>query len=85
MMWNMSPQNGREVDFFTRNRISGEKHLIQVCWEMSDKKTFERELRGLKLAMHELSISQGTIVTWDDEQDIEENIKAIPIWKWLLM
>jgi hypothetical protein len=34
---------------------------------MSDKKTFERELRGLKSAMDELSLSAGTIVTWDDE------------------
>lgn len=78
-------KDGREVDFLSRHRISGETQLIQVCWEMSDQKTFERELRGLKLAMHELSISKGTIVTWDDEQDIEENIKAIPIWKWLLI
>ncbi len=77
--------DGHEADFFARHRISGETQLIQVCWEMSDKKTFARELHGLKSAMGELSLSTGTIVTWDDETIIEKKIKAIPIWKWLLI
>jgi len=81
----VNTKDGREVDFFTRHRISGETQLIQVCWEMSDKKTFERELQGLKSAMDELSIPTGTIVTWDDETAMENNIKVIPIWKWLVI
>jgi predicted AAA+ superfamily ATPase len=80
----INTKDGREVDFFTRHRISGEKHLIQVCWEMSDKKTFERELHGLKSAMDEFSLPTGTIITWDDETVIDKRIKVIPIWKWLL-
>jgi hypothetical protein len=80
----VNTKDGREVDFFTRNRISGEKHLIQVCWQMSDKKTFERELLGLKSAMNEISLPTGTIVTGDDETVIDKKIKVIPIWKWLL-
>jgi predicted AAA+ superfamily ATPase len=76
---------GREVDFFTRHKISGETQLIQVCWEMSDEKTFERELQGLKSAMDELSLPTGTIVTWDDETAIENRIKVIPLWKWLII
>ena len=77
-------KDGYEVDFFTRHRISGETQLIQVCWEMSDKKTFERELRGLESAMNEFSLSAGTIVTWDDETIIGKQVKVTPIWKWLL-
>jgi Predicted ATPase (AAA+ superfamily) len=80
----VNTKDGREVDFFTRHRISGETQLIQVCWEMSDKKTFERELHGLKSAMGELSLPTGTIITWDDETVIENKIKVIPIWKWLV-
>lgn len=80
----LNTKDGREVDFFTRDRISGETQLIQVCWEMSDKKTFARELHGLKSAMDELSLQTGTIVTWDDETVIENKIKIIPVWKWLL-
>ena len=80
----VNTKDGREADFFTRHRISGETQLIQVCWEMSDERTFARELLGLKSAMDELSLSAGTIVTWDDEADIDDKIKVIPIWKWLL-
>jgi predicted AAA+ superfamily ATPase len=78
-------KDGRETDFFIQHRISGETQLIQVCWEMSDKKTFERELQGLKSAMREFSFSTGTIVTWDDETTLGSDIKVIPIWKWLVM
>lgn len=77
-------KDGREADFLARHGISGETQLIQVCWEISDKKTFERELQGLTSAMDELSFSTGTIVTWDDETTIENRINVIPIWKWLL-
>jgi predicted AAA+ superfamily ATPase len=80
----VNTKDGHGADFFARHRISGETQLIQVCWEMSDKKTFARELQGLKSAMNELSLSRGTIVTWDDETIIDKKIKAIPIWKWLL-
>jgi len=80
----VSTKDGHEADFFARHRISGETQLIQVCWDMSDKKTFERELRGLKSAMDELSLSTGTLITWDDETTIEDKIKVIPIWKWLV-
>ncbi|MHB8090543.1 MAG: ATP-binding protein [Syntrophales bacterium] len=76
-------KDGRETDFLARHRITGETKLMQVCWEMADKKTFARELQGLKSAMAELSIPAGTIVTWDDETATENNINIIPIWKWL--
>ncbi|MBU2262979.1 MAG: ATP-binding protein [Proteobacteria bacterium] len=79
----VNTKDGREADFLARHRISGETQLVQVCWEMSDKKTFERELRGLKSAMDELSLSTGTLITWDDEIDMENKIKVIPIWKYL--
>ena len=80
----LSTKDGYEVDFLAKNKITGDTRLIQSCWEISDKKTFERELRGLRSAMKENSFSKGTIVTWDDETDIEKNIQAIPVWKWLL-
>lgn len=52
---------------------------------MSDEKTFQRELRGLQTVMKALSISSGTIVSWDDELSFDNNIAVIPIWKWLLL
>lgn len=80
----LNTKDGHEVDFFARSKISGEVRLIQACWGMSDQKTFERERIGLKSAMSEFSLSTGTIVTWDDEADLEDGIMAIPAWKWLL-
>ena len=73
-----------ETDFFARHPITNKIKLIQVCWKLSDQKTFDREYRGLQNAMKELSISSGTVVTWDDEAQLNNNIHAIPIWKWLL-
>lgn len=73
-----------ETDFFARHPITNKIKLIQVCWKLSDQKTFDREYRGLQNAMKELSISSGTVVTWDDEAQLNNNIYAIPIWKWLL-
>ena len=77
-------KNGYETDFFARHKTTNQIKLIQVCWEMSDKNTYERELRGLTEAMKEFSITKGTIVTWDDEAKSDNNINIVPVWKWLL-
>jgi predicted AAA+ superfamily ATPase len=44
----------------------------------------KEELRGLKSAMIELSMHSGTIVTWDDDVALDNEIKVVPAWKWLL-
>ncbi|MBL6992374.1 ATP-binding protein [Desulfobacula sp.] len=80
----INTRKGFETDFFARNPITDEIKLIQVCWQLSDQKTFDREYRGLQSAMEEFSIPSGTIVTWDDEAQLDNNINAVPIWKWLL-
>ena len=77
-------KNGGETDFFARHKISRQVHLIQVCWDMSDHKTFQREIKGLRAAQQEFGIDEGTIVTWDDETTLEGNIELTPVWKWLL-
>ncbi|WP_457553560.1 ATP-binding protein [Desulfobacula sp.] len=80
----VTTKKGFETDFFARHTITNDEKLIQVCWQMTDKKTFDREYRGLKNAMEELSISSGTIITWDDEAQLDSSINVVPIWKWLL-
>lgn len=47
----VNTKNGHETDFFVRNKIDGNVQLIQVCRDISDNATFERELRGLKSAL----------------------------------
>ena len=81
----VNTRQGYETDFFARHKITNKVELIQVCWTMSDITTFDREVKGLVSAMDELSVSSGTIVTWDDETVIDNTIKVVPVWKWLLV
>lgn len=76
----------REVDFVIKDGLKV-KSLIQVCWNMRDEKTRNRELRSLSKAMRELNIATATIITEDTEgeEKLHDNaVKLIPLWKWLL-
>jgi predicted AAA+ superfamily ATPase len=39
----VNTKQGFETDFFARHSLTNDVKLIQVCWQMTDKKTFERE------------------------------------------
>ncbi len=76
----------REVDFVIKHGLDVTS-LIQVCWNMSDEKTKNRELRSLHKGMKNLNITNATVIT--DATEGEENlngytVKIIPLWKWLL-
>ena len=78
--------NNLEVDFVVKekDRI---KELIQVSWDLYDVKTREREIKSLVTAMEELKLSKGLILTYDDEEEIDQGkkvIRVMPVWKWLL-
>jgi predicted AAA+ superfamily ATPase len=81
----VTTKDGYETDFFARRKSDGKILLIQSCWDISKKTTFEREVRGLKSAMTEFNIDTGTIVTWDDEIELDSTINVVPIWKWLIV
>lgn len=74
-----------ECDFIIRegNKIT---EAIQVCYELTtDNKN--REIKGLIEAMKKLKLKEGTILTFDQEDNIRIDkikIKVIPVWKWLL-
>ncbi|MCK4744957.1 ATP-binding protein [Candidatus Parcubacteria bacterium] len=75
----------REVDFIIKekNRI---KQLIQVCYDLSDYKTKEREIKSLIKASDELKYGNLLIITDDfagKEKAKNKKIKFIPLWKWL--
>lgn len=72
-----------EVDFY----VPTTKSLVQVCYSLSDIETKNREVKALLLAMNELKINSSLIITYDEEEILEldnQQIKVIPIWKWLL-
>ena len=76
--------NGNEVDFVLPGEEGSQRRLIQVCWDFQDPATRKREVQGLLSAMKELEVSQGTIVTWFDEDASNESVQIVPAWKWIL-
>ena len=74
-------KGGGEVDFLVQDNVTLNRRLIQVTWDMSDKTTFAREMKALTEAMAETGIGDGTIVTWDDEREIN-GVRIVPAWKW---
>ena len=76
----------REVDFVVKK---GQKisDLIQVCWNLSNLKTKDREIRSLVKAMDELGKEEATIITEEHEglEDVKgKKITYVPLWRWLL-
>lgn len=75
-----------EVDFVIKDRLDVTS-LIQVCWNMQNEKTRNREMRSLQKAMKELKIDKATIITENAEGEEKLNgctVRTVPLWKWLL-
>ncbi len=76
-----------ECDFlvFDKNTISD---VIQVTFDMSDENTKSREIKGLIEACKNFDLKSGTIITFDNEDELIENgikIKIIPFYKWSII
>ena len=80
------PADG-EVNFVIREGLKI-KELIQVCHNLDDLETREREIRSLIRGSKQLECNNLTIITYDQEKEEiikEKKIKFIPLWKWLLL
>lgn len=66
-------QSGKEVDFVARS-IEGKTHLIQACFDMSDRETMQREKSALLEAEMELGM-RGTIVTRDNYREFLDSLR----------
>ena len=76
----------KECDFVVQ-ADTAVKELVQVCWDMKDKVTRDRELDGIREAASVTGCRQMTIVTRDQEEEIQEpggSIRIVPAWKWFL-
>lgn len=90
--WKNYQQN--EVDFVIKE---GQKikQLIQVCYDIENFKTKEREIKSLIKASKNLGCDDLLIIAWDYESEEkilsssadrnEKEIKFVPLWKWLLL
>ena len=79
----ISNTDGTEVDFHVHDMISHGERLVQVSYAMSDETTFLRETNAIRFAREKTGIQDCTIVTWDDEGEMD-GIRIVPVWKWLL-
>jgi len=80
-------KKGKEVDFLIKKGLNIEE-AIQVSYNLSDKKTLDREIESLLMAKDEFKIEHLSIITEDEEIEKETGnvkIKIIPLWKWLLI
>jgi hypothetical protein len=83
-------QQQREVDFVVK-RGAKVTQLLQVCWNVSDERTREREIKSLAKAGIELDCDDLLVVTADEDgtqtvrqNGTEKNIRFVPLWRWLL-
>lgn len=77
---------GREVDFIA-GRPGSPRMLVQVCESLADQPTRKRETTALAEAMSELNLSQGLIVTRNEDEQIQVDsgtIDVVPVWRFLL-
>ncbi len=72
-----------ECDFLIKKELKITA-AIQVTKTLNDPEAKQREIRGLLEAMQSYQLTEGLILTMDEE-GFEDRIKIIPIWKWLLM
>ncbi len=78
-------RNNREVDFLI---AEDSLRLLQVCYDLSDPYTQEREIKALTEAMKELSLQESILITYNSDQEYLKingfTIQVLPVWKWLL-
>ncbi|MBI5392950.1 ATP-binding protein [Candidatus Woesearchaeota archaeon] len=77
--------NENECDFITKK---GTKitEAIQVCYILN-KENREREITGLIEAMNKLKLKKGTILTYEQTEEInvkDKRIQVLPAYKWML-
>lgn len=79
-------RNDREIDFVVREKFQI-RQLIQVCYDMSNKKTEKREIDAIMECAEELNCNKLLIITWDQENVVQRgdyDIQILPYYKWCL-
>ncbi|MFU8857323.1 MAG: hypothetical protein ACNA8S_10010 [Deferrisomatales bacterium] len=64
------------------------RELVQVCADLSDSGTRERELTALAEAATELELPGGTVVTEAEEGSWQAGgcaVEVVPAWRWFLL
>lgn len=76
-------KDGSEVDFY----LPRTKRMIQVCFNLTNTKTKERELSSIITAAAEMGVRDCLLLTEDDTDVMKVGnleIKVKPVYRWLL-
>lgn len=76
----------KECDFIVQHEQRA-KALYQVCWDMQDTLTRQREIEGIIEASRMTKCDNLFIITHDNEDTIIQDgktINMIPAWKWMM-
>ena len=76
----------QECDFVLQRGVEVEA-LFQVCWDLSDAETLQREIGGLIEASAATQCDKLFIITAEESDTIDvagRTIRVVPAWKWLL-
>lgn len=73
-----------EVDFYLPSKATA----IQVCYDLNDTATYNREIQALEKLSHVVKLNRLMIITRDTEKidrlESDRIIEVVPVWKWLL-
>ena len=72
----------KECAFIIKNN-NGSLIPIQVAFHFNHENR-AREIAGLTEALETLGLKKGYIITFNQEEKINEQIAVIPFWKWWL-
>lgn len=78
--------SGKEIDFVVQE-ANGRLALFQVCTDLRDEKTKQREISALIEATKELQLDHAHIITTDTSDTIildNLTIKIISYWAWVI-
>lgn len=77
-------KGNQEVDFY----LPEKKLLVNASYDISDPRTYKREVEGLQEAMTALKINTAYLITDNVKETVELNkkqkIEIVPLWEWLL-
>jgi len=81
--WYYKTKNNLEVDFVW---FMNEPRLAQVCYDLTDPVTYQRETIAIETAMKELSVNSSFILSYNQKNEVKTpagTIKIIPVIEWL--
>jgi predicted AAA+ superfamily ATPase len=76
----------QEVDFIALGSRGDPVMAVQVCSDISDPITLEREVGPLEATAEHLGLRHAVVVTLNEERELKRGsvrIQFTPAWKWL--